>query len=113
MVKGGLIKSWSSTQACVAMRSGEAEYSGAVTGAAEALSVQAVAKELGWPMKVRLWVDSSAAKAVASRTGLGKVRHLEVKFLWLQEVVREGRVEICKIKGENNIADIGTKPLNI
>ena len=113
MVKGGLIKSWSSTQACVAMSSGEAEYYGAVKGAAEALSVQAVAKELGWPMKVRLWVDSSAAKAVASRTGLGKVRHLEVKFLWLQEVVREGRVEICKIKGENNIADIGTKPLNV
>jgi hypothetical protein len=40
------------------------------------------------------------------------VRHLEVRFLWLQEVVRKGRVTIRKIPGEKNPADILTKPKN-
>jgi len=57
-------------------------------------------------------VDSSAAKAMASRTGLGKTRHINVEYLWSQEVVKEKFVQVHKIPGLVNPADIGTKPLS-
>ena len=59
--------------------------------------MQSVMHDLGWKMRVRLWVDSSVAKSIASRIGLGRVRHLEVKFLWLQAVVRDKRLEVKKV----------------
>ena len=39
------------------------------------------------------------------------MRHLEVKDLWLQEAVCRGRLRLCKIRGEENPADIFTKYL--
>jgi len=60
-----------------------------------------------------LLVDSSAAKSIASRTGLGKLRHLEIKFLWLQECVRIGKVVLSKVRGDINPADVLTKPKSL
>ena len=93
------------------MSSGEAEYYAVVKAAAETLGMQALAFDLGWTFGVRLFVDSTAARAIASRLGLGKVRHLEVRYLWLQQVVASGRLKVCKIKGTDNPADLLTKPL--
>ena len=81
---GGALKSWSSTQATVALSVGEAEYYALVKAAAEGLGIQSVMRDLGWEVKVRVRVDSSTANSVASRIGMGKLRHLEVKFLWVQ-----------------------------
>lgn len=55
-------------------------------------------------------MDFSAAMAVASRTGLGTIRHLEVKFLWLQEAVRTRRLIVQDIKRLAKPADLLTKP---
>ena len=63
-------------------------------------------------MKVEVLVDSNAAIGIIGRIGLGKLRHIEVQDLWLQEVVRRGRIHISKVKGEHNDADLGTKPLH-
>lgn len=65
---------------------------------------------MGWSLELRLWVDSSTAVAVATRSGLGKIRHLEVKFLWLQEAVRAKRLSGQKVKGLASPADVLTKP---
>ena len=111
MTVGGMaVKTWSSTQGSVATSSGEAEYYALVRGAAEALGLAAAMADLGWTLKVRLHVDSSAAKPVASRVGLGRTRHIEVRYLWLQEAVRKRKLEIRKIRGELNPADALTKP---
>ena len=47
---------------------------------------------------------------MASRTGAGKVRHMDVRHLWLQGKVR--RQELCArtVGGDMNPADILTKP---
>ena len=92
------------------MSSGEAEYYAMVKAVAEGLGIQAMAEDLGYQMKLRLWVDSTAAKAIVSRMGLGKVRHMEVKYLWAQEAHRNARFEVRKIPGELNPADVSTKP---
>ena len=107
---GGAVKTWSSTQATVAQSSGEAEYYAMVWAAAEGLGMRAIMGEMGWEAEVRVWADSSAAKSIASRIGLGKVRHMEVKFLWLQEAVKARKVEVRKVAGSANPADVLTKP---
>ena len=81
-----------------------------VRAAAEGLGMQSIMSDLGWFPTIHLWVDSSAAKAMASRTGLGKVRHMEVKFLWLQQALRDKKFRLYKIDGKLNPADVGTKP---
>lgn len=110
MVAGGVVKTWSSTQATLALSVGEAEYYALIKAAAEGLGIQALAVDMGYEMKVRIWVDSTTAKAIVNRLGLGKVRHLEVKFLWAQQALKRKRFEINKVRGEDNVADIGTKP---
>jgi len=110
MYSGGMLKSWSSTQATVALSSGEAEYYAVVKAAAEALGMIALLKDLGLIGQARLWVDSAAAKSIVSRVGLGKLRHLEVKYLWVQQVVKKKRLSIYKIKGTLNPGDWLTKP---
>jgi hypothetical protein len=110
VASGGLVKTWSGTQTIIAQSSGEAEYYALVRAAAEALGLQSIMTDLGWRSTIRLWVDSSAAKAIASRTGLGRVRHMEVKFLWLQQAMRDKKFRLFKIAGKNNPADVGTKP---
>ena len=62
---------------------------------------------------VRLGTDSSAAKSFVSRRGLGRMRHLEIRDMWLQREVREGGLEVSKVHGQDNPADLMTKILNV
>eukprot|EP00969_Alexandrium_andersonii_P196366 8675349-Alexandrium_andersonii.AAC.1 len=59
-------------------------------GASQAMGIQAILGDLGVQLGIRAGTGSSAAKVIASREGLGKVRHVEVCHLWLQEKVQEG-----------------------
>ena len=40
---------------------------------------------------------------------MGKLRHLDTHTLWIQHAVRSGRVDLRKVLGEANPADIFTK----
>ena len=111
-IDGGTVKHWSSTQGSVALSVGEAEYYALIKAAAEGLGLVALAKDLGFDFKLRIWVDSNTAKAITSRLGLGKVRHMEVRYLWAQEALRKKRFEVRKIKGDENPADVLTKALS-
>jgi len=72
--------------------------------------MRSFAQDLGGAaLKVRIMVDSSAAIQMARRSGLGRVRHMAVALLWLQDAVRRGDVEIAKCRGTENPSDIGTK----
>ena len=59
--------------------------------------------------RLRIKTDASVAKSLASRRGLGGIRHIEVNQLWLQEKVNNGTIEVEKVKGETNRADVLTK----
>ena len=111
-VGGGLIKAWSNRQASVALSSAEAEFYAATKTTAEAIGIKSLMEDLGWSpagaLEVRM--DASAAKAMASRRGIGRTRHLEVRHLWIQEAVDLKKVTLSKIHGLANPADILTKP---
>ena len=104
-----MLKSWSSTQSVVALSSGEAEYYGLVKGASTGLGIKSMFEDFGIDLVLELKSDASAACGIARRKGLGKVRHIEVCQLWLQDLVTSGKVLLFKIPGESNLSDILTK----
>ena len=67
---------------------GEAEYYALIKADAEGLGMVFLAKDLGDDFELDIHVDSNTAKAIVSRLGLGRVRHLEVRFLWAQEAFK-------------------------
>ena len=103
------IKHWSSTQPNVALSSGEAEFYGVVRGAGHGLGYQALLADLGVAVPLRVWTGSSAALGICSRQGLGKLRHLDTHTLWVQQAVRSRRIELKKVPGQENPADLLTK----
>ena len=107
-----LVKSWSSTQDGVSLSSGEAEYYGVVKGGGVGLGYQALLADLGVRLPLRVWTDSTASMGICQRQGLGKLRHVDTRALWLQQKVRRGEVELRKVKGTENPADLFTKPLS-
>ena len=107
-----VLKTWSSTQPTIATSSGEAELIAMQDGAARGMGLHMVIIEMGLMPNLsllRVLTDSSVAKSFVATRGLGKMRHLEVKLLWLQEVVQSGRLVVGKVKGTTNIADAMTK----
>ncbi len=109
---GHCIKTWASTQASVALSSGEAEFYSVVKGASIAMGMRALMHEFGIAVGIRMYTDSSAAKGIASRTGLGKTRHIAVHLLWIQEKVRGKDIELLTCKGTEKPADLMTKHLD-
>ena len=107
-----VLKTWSSTQPSISLSSGEAEYYGVVKAAGIALGQQSLMGDLGIRTKVRVWTDSSAAIGICGRSGLGKLRHVQTHTLWVQERVRTGAVELRKVHGDVNPADLFTKHLS-
>ena len=105
------MKTWSATQTVIALSSGETEYYPVVKGCAEGLAIQSYCRDLGIEVSVRIRVDSSACKSICGRTGIGKLKHLDVQLFWLQDGVRRERVEMVKIRGDRNPADLMTKYL--
>ena len=41
------------------------------------------------------------------------MKHLEIRDMWLQQEVREGKVEVYKVDGTENPADLMTKILSL
>ena len=106
-----LIKHWSVTQKTVTLSSGEAELAGVVKGAGEALGLQSLGRDLGIEMSLQVLADSAAAVGICRRSGIGKVRHLAVGQLWVQEKLRDKEFSLFKVAGESNPADVLTKHL--
>ena len=56
-----------------------------------------------------LLADAPAALSTAKRQGAGKMRHINVKSLWLQDKAIQKILDYKKVKGEDNPADGLTK----
>ena len=98
-----------STQHVIALSSGEAELYATGRAAAGGLqSVQFLA-EAGLQLKLEILTDSTANIGMHSRIGSGRVRHLDVKWLWTQEAMQAGRFTLKKVDTTENISDLTTK----
>ena len=77
----------------------------------EDLGRRSLCADLGCIVNLEIHADSSAAIGICKRSGIGRVRHLSVGQLWVQERIRSGEVKLFKVAGEFNPADAFTKPL--
>jgi len=116
---GGLITSdlsilhfWSRTQSTVALSSAEAELTSAVTASGEALYLQKVWGCLGVKVRVDLYIDSKACIDHLRKLGLGKLKHIQIRSHYLQQLIRDKFVYIFKIPGEDNVSDLLTKAVS-
>ena len=105
------VKHSSNMQSTVALSSGESEYYAATKACALGMSIQALLEDWGYPVRLEVRTDSTAAIGTASRRGLGKQRHVQTRFLWLQEKIADKRVLLNKVHTQSNIADLMTKPM--
>jgi len=80
-----------------------------VTAASHAIGIRSMLADLGIAAGIQLMVDASAAKGISMRRGLGKVRQLEVRQLWLQDKVAKGEIDVVKVHTSVNLADALTK----
>ena len=56
-----------------------------------------------------MFSDATAAIGIARRRGMGRIRHLDVCDLWVQEKFGSKAATIDKVLGTENPADILTK----
>ena len=103
-----LIKHWSATQTVIALSSGEAELSGITKGASHALGFQSLARDMGLELRLHIFSDAVAAIGICKRRGLGRVRHLHVADLWIQERLNTRYFLLSKVAGTANPADLLT-----
>ena len=107
-----LLKSWSLTQSVISLSSGEAEYYAIVKGASVGLGLKAMLGELNVDTDLTLKTDASAAVGISMRRGLGKVRHIDVTQLWVQEKIAQKVFRICKVNTTENLSDALTKGIS-
>ena len=60
-----------------------------------------------------VFADSSAALAITKRKGSGKLRHINVGLLWVQQQAASKDLVFQKVAGESNPADLMTKYLTV
>ena len=105
------LKSWSSTQKNITLSSGEAELVAAVKAGCELIRMMQMPSEWGIESEGKVMVDSSAALGTVKRRGNGKIRHVKIGMLWIQEKNENGDLTYDKVLGLNNPADLMTKYL--
>ena len=98
-----------STQHVIALSSGEAELHATGRAAAGGLQSVQLFVEAGMEPKLEVFTDSSANLGMHNRIGSGRVRHLDVKWLWTQEAVQSGRFSLKKVSTDRNVSDSTTK----
>jgi hypothetical protein len=57
-------------------------------------------------------MDATAGAAIGSRRGVGRVKHLNTTFLWVQDYITSNRIKIVKVHTTANYADILTKAVS-
>ena len=100
-----------STLSLIATSSGMAEFYAGCAIAEEMLLARDVLMFFGCPVEASLHMDSAAARGICRREGVRKVKSLEVRTLWLQQVVKAKTFTLKKVKSLDNCADFGTKTL--
>ena len=111
---GGIISHTSKRQPTVALSSTKAEYNALLVAMKEAVWLRQLLLELdGYKHSITLNTDSEGSLALAKNPEFHAcTKHINIKVHWVREVIAAGDVTVCWIKGDDNVADVFTKPLD-
>ena len=86
------LKAFTRKQKIIARSSAEAELCAAALGASESKGIVSLLRDLGCEMKPLLPIDAKATEHIFHRHGIGKLKHIDVAYLWMQDEIAESRV---------------------
>ena len=112
MIGSHYIESWSKNQSVIPLSSAEAELYGIIKTSSETLGIISILKDWNQTYKADIVADVSAALGIIGRSGLGKLRHIDTSYLWLQQESIKNKVKMNKVLGTQNPADMNTKGLS-
>ena len=110
---GCTMLTYSRTQGSPALSSAEAEGYTLGSGACEGLLIGTAAKELSVDLKLVVYSESTATISQHSKMGLGRMKHVELRFLFVKDLVKREKLSLCKVLGTDNPPDLGTKVLDV
>lgn len=114
MLNGGPVVWSTRKQGIVATSTTDAEYVAAHDATKEVVWTRGLLEEIGIPQKLPtiLNCDNAAAtKLITNSTFHRRTKHIDVKFHYVRQAYKEGKVEIQHVASEDQLADIFTKPL--
>jgi hypothetical protein len=112
----GVATNWKmQQQKCIALHSTDSEIRGNFAATKEALKTRDTAQFMRLPSKYYkpfpIYTDSQPAiDSIVSNTITSRVKHIAVPISFMNEQVKDGKIELRKIGTKLNIADSGTKP---
>ncbi len=108
------IMSYTRTQKSTALSSCESEVLAASGAASEGVLLKRLFSFLT-KKEVRMEVrtDSSSGKQWCLRNGVGGLKHIDLRILWLQRAVRKHLFKVKSVPTKLNIADLNTKKLSV
>ena len=109
-----VVLSYSRTQKAVALSSCEAEVLSLTSGSSEAMLLKEVwqfmvGKRHSISLEARS--DSSSGRQWLQRSGIGRLKHIDVRLCWLQDAIRSKVLKALPVPTQTNIADLNTKKL--
>ena len=107
------LTAWSRTQQTVSLSSAEAEFFALTTGIPEGMVTKHLLQELGHKAIIMNHVDSQSAKAWASRRGLGRMKHVMLKYMFVQDVVEKKLTNLAHINTKLNKAVFDDKESHV
>ena len=120
-LNGCLVLSLCKSQSTIALSSCEAELLAMTHMTAEAIMVcnlcrfllKLEGREVNSELDFIVYTDSSSAKALAQRRGVGRLKHVDLRHLWVQACVRQKLIRLKKVGTQNNVSDLNTKNLSL
>ena len=56
--------------------------------------------DLGYEMMPVLAIDAKATEHVLHRQGIGRLKHIDVAYMWMQDEVRSKKLRVRRVKSE-------------
>ena len=57
-------------------------------------------RDLGFTGKPVLSIDAKATEHILHRQGIGKLKHIDVAYLWVQDEIRSQRLRVHRVRPE-------------
>ena len=110
---GMVIHTFSRSQSCVSLSSGESEYIACVSATCDGILLRSALQHImRVDVSMHLFTDSSAARGIMGRQGCGRLRHISGRLLWLQDFLfKWKKASLHAVPTLTNPADLFTKSL--
>ena len=106
---GDVFKTWSVRQKTIALSSAHVELHAMTRCATWVLGKIQLMQDSNIGLKGVVQTDSCAALETVYRVGIGRTRHIQLQYFWLQERLLENYLHAVKIDGKFDVSDLLTK----